>query len=45
MPGQISRASYSHENEEKMLYQHISGDEWLLIVIGKLHSTINNFTT
>jgi len=44
MPGQIARASSSHENEEKIWYQHMSGDEWPLILIRRLQSTINTCT-
>jgi len=44
MPGQVARASSSHENEGKMLYQHMSGDEGPLILIGRLKSTINTCT-
>jgi hypothetical protein len=44
MPGQIARASFSYENKEKISYQRMSGDEWPLILIGRLQSTINTCT-
>ena len=44
VPGQISRTNSSHENEEKILYQRMSRDEWPLNLIGRLPSTINTCT-
>lgn len=39
---QVSGVSFSHQSE--MLYKHISGSEWFLSVIGKVHSSVNTLT-
>jgi len=39
---QVSRVSFSHQSE--MLYKHISGSEWFLGLIGKVHSSVNTLT-
>lgn len=39
---QVSGVSSSHQSE--MLYKHISGIEWCLSLVGKVHSTVNTVT-
>jgi hypothetical protein len=41
MLGQISRVDSSHQNKEKGLHKHMSGNEWFLSLIERLNSTIN----
>ena len=41
MLGHTSNASSSPQNKNSP-YKQMSGDEWFLSIIGRLHSTINN---
>jgi hypothetical protein len=45
MLGQTSGVSSSHQNKEKCSYKYMSGSEWFLSLIQRLHSTINTLTT
>ena len=39
----LSGVSSLHQNKEKKSYKHMSGNEWLLSSVERLHSTIKYF--